>query len=99
MESASNTAKELLTYDQYEDAFWAASSSCRSDYSSLPDDNRSTASSTSGCKAQCEDKWWCTNFTYYPSTEKCYLFSGLFSDSTANHKCDSSKGGIAGSWS
>lgn len=95
VESASNGAKALLAYTEYEDTFWDDSSSCRSDYSSLPDDNRSTASSTSDCKAQCEDKWWCTNFTYYPSSEKCYLFS----DSTFDYKCDSTKGGIAGVWS
>jgi len=98
VEAASNGASALLNYYEDLDTYWS-DSNCNFDYSSLPDANRFNKSSKEGCKAECEDNWWCTNFTYYPSSGSCYLFNRHDSSTAAETQCSSSEGAISGYWS
>lgn len=96
--AASNGAHALLEYTEYSDTWFSDDSDCDLKYSSLPDANRSTESSKDDCKARCEDNWWCSNFTYYPSGS-CTLFNRNDADTAADYRCDSSKGAVSGWYS
>ena len=98
MEVGSGTGHALLKYTEYPDTFFSASSSCSNDYSWLPDDNRSEESSMDDCKVRCEEKIWCTDFTYYPSSNSCTLFNKNDDATAATWECSSSKGAISGSY-
>lgn len=97
VEAASNAAHVLLTYEEFSDYYWS-NADCNLDYGSLPDENRSEEDTLDDCKARCEDRLWCTHFTYYPSSEKCYLFNVNSDSYDGNTRCESSKGAISGEW-